>query len=181
LGFPLILSNSTSCFPYSQLTLSFSWVEPKNYTKPPNNHHLSIAWRLYCHNSYSGFLIMINVENVLYTLKISLNNFILSNCFSVFLVFLFYCCAGWGYTAAFIKVLTIYYTWIHPLHHSPLSLSPLIPGIVSKAVIFLFAYMCRQYLCHIRSPTTLPHLLSPSHWYQPPRYDLYCSTALRFC
>jgi hypothetical protein len=33
----------------------------------------------------------------------------------------------WGYIVAFMKVLTIYqiyHTWIHPLHHSPLSLLP---------------------------------------------------------
>jgi hypothetical protein len=42
----------------------------------------------------------------------------------MFLFIYFYCCAGWGYIVAFTKVLTIYqiyHTWIHPLHHSPLS------------------------------------------------------------
>jgi hypothetical protein len=37
---------------------------------------------------------------------------------------LFYCCAGWGYTVTFIKVLTIYqiyHSWIHHLHHCPFS------------------------------------------------------------
>jgi hypothetical protein len=34
----------------------------------------------------------------------------------------------WGYNVTF-TVLTIYHTWIHPLHHSPWSPSP-IPGIV---------------------------------------------------
>jgi hypothetical protein len=48
-------------------------------------------------------------------------------------------CAGWGYIVAFTKVLTIYqiyHNWIHPLHNSPLSPSPPIPGIVSTVIIF---------------------------------------------
>jgi hypothetical protein len=37
----------------------------------------------------------------------------------------------WGYIVTLMKVLTIYHTWIHPLHHSLLFPTPLIPGIVS--------------------------------------------------
>jgi hypothetical protein len=44
------------------------------------------------------------------------------------IVIIFYCCAEWGYIAAFTKVLTlyqIYHTSIHPLSHSPLSSLPI--------------------------------------------------------
>jgi hypothetical protein len=59
------------------------------------------------------------------------------------------CCAGWGYTVAFTKVLImyqIYHTWIHPLHHSfnPL---PLFLEQFQQVIIFAFAYMCIYYLC----------------------------------
>jgi hypothetical protein len=42
---------------------------------------------------------------------------------------------------AFRKVLTmyqIYPSWIHPLHHSPLSPSPPVPGRVSTGLILPF-------------------------------------------
>jgi hypothetical protein len=42
-----------------------------------------------------------------------------------------------GYIVTFTKVLTIYHSWIHPLHRSPLSPPP-IPGIVSAGLIFHF-------------------------------------------
>jgi hypothetical protein len=42
--------------------------------------------------------------------------------FTYFILFIyFYCCAWWGYIVAFVKGLTIYHTWIHLLHCSPLS------------------------------------------------------------
>jgi hypothetical protein len=44
--------------------------------------------------------------------------------FVFFFTFFFFYCAEWGYIVAFTKVLTvyqIYHTWMHPLHHSPLS------------------------------------------------------------
>jgi hypothetical protein len=49
------------------------------------------------------------------------------NLFLGILIFLNFYCAGWGYTVAVTNVLTIYqmyHTWIHPLHHSYLSLHP---------------------------------------------------------
>jgi hypothetical protein len=48
----------------------------------------------------------------------------------------------------------IYHTWIHLLHHSPLSCPPTIPGIV-----FPFTYMCTQYSHCIHPPTPFPHHL----------------------
>jgi hypothetical protein len=39
-------------------------------------------------------------------------------------IYLFNCCAGLGYIVAFTKVLKIYqiyHTWIHSIHHSPLT------------------------------------------------------------
>jgi hypothetical protein len=47
--------------------------------------------------------------------KVSILFYIFSN-FIILLLF-------WGYTVTFIKVLT-YISWIHPLHHSPLSPFP---------------------------------------------------------
>jgi hypothetical protein len=47
----------------------------------------------------------------------------------------------WGHIVTFTKVLTIYHSWIHPLHHSPLFPPPPIPGIVSKGLTFPFTYM----------------------------------------
>jgi hypothetical protein len=38
--------------------------------------------------------------------------------FIIIIILLLY----WGYSVTFIKVLTIYHSWIHSLHHSPLSL-----------------------------------------------------------
>jgi hypothetical protein len=61
----------------------------------------------------------------------------------------------------FTKFLTIYHSWIHPLHHSPLS----IPGIVSTCQHF------HTWLYNISTTFILlhPFLMSfPSHWYQPP-------------
>jgi hypothetical protein len=47
----------------------------------------------------------------------------------------------WGYIVTFTKVLTIHHSWIHPLHHSPLSPPSLIPRIVSTGLIFPFSYL----------------------------------------
>jgi hypothetical protein len=55
-----------------------------------------------------------------------------------------------------------------PLHHSPLSFSPLIPGIVSTGINFPFTYMCTQYLHHIHPPMPLPYLLPPPTGTNPP-------------
>jgi hypothetical protein len=64
-----------------------------------------------------------------------------------------YCCAGWGYTVAFTKRLTMYHAWIHPLHHSPFSFLPApIPGRVSAGLIFHL----RTCVHSIRNIFTLP-------------------------
>jgi hypothetical protein len=47
----------------------------------------------------------------------------------------------WGYIVTFIKVLTIYHSWLHLLHHSLLSPPSPIPGIVSTGLIFPFSWM----------------------------------------
>jgi hypothetical protein len=39
-------------------------------------------------------------------------------------LFSFFLLLYWGYTVTFTEVLSIHYSWIHPLHHSPLSLLP---------------------------------------------------------
>jgi hypothetical protein len=69
-------------------------------------------------------------------------------------VFLLLLC--WGYIEAFIKILTIYHSQIHMLHHSPLSCLPR-SWIVSIGLIFPFTYMCTHYLYHIHLPTPSPH------------------------
>jgi hypothetical protein len=88
--------------------------------------------------------------------------------FPDFYLFIF-CCAG--YIVAFTKVLTIYqiyHTWIHPLYHSP--------GVVSTDIIFLFAYMCTQYLQYIHSPLPFAYLLpSPTGTNPPTRETHLCS------
>jgi hypothetical protein len=72
--------------------------------------------------------------------------------FCLFACFFFYCYAGWGYIVAFTKVLTmyqIYYTWIHSLHHSPLS-----PHSWNgfKRYHFSFTFIWTQYFHYIHSP-----------------------------
>jgi hypothetical protein len=78
------------------------------------------------------------------------------------------------------KVLTVYHTWIHPLHHSPLSLPPPIPRIVSTDILFPFTYMCTQYLHHIHPLTPFPHLLLLPPLPTPPRQDLFHPPVIQF-
>jgi hypothetical protein len=70
---------------------------------------------------------------------------------------LFYCCGGWEYIVAFIKVLTISYLNVTPtiLIHTSL----FHPWIVSTDIIFSFIYMCTQYLHYIHYSSPFPHLL----------------------
>jgi hypothetical protein len=75
------------------------------------------------------------------------------------------------YIVAFAEVYTIYqiyHTRIHPLNHSPLFLSPPIPGIVSIGLIFLFTYMYAQYLHHVHPPTPFSYILPPPTATTPP-------------
>jgi hypothetical protein len=93
--------------------------------------------------------------------------------------FLMFCWVG--VHVAFTKLLTIYHTWIHPLHHFPSFPAPPIPGIVSTDNIFPFTYMCTQYFYHIHPPTLFPHLLPPPTGTNPPRQDLFCPPSFWFC
>jgi hypothetical protein len=84
---------------------------------------------------------------------------------------------------AFTKVLTIYqvyHTWIHPLHHSLLSLSPHSWNSFRR---FHFSIYMDVYT--IFPPYSHSHAFSPhypnSHWYQPSRQDLFCPPVLWFC
>jgi hypothetical protein len=83
----------------------------------------------------------------------------------LYLFFLFFLLLCWVEVHwAFTKVLTIYqiyHTWIHSLHHSPVSPPPPSPGTVSAGIIFSFTYMYTQYLYHTHLPTPFPHLLHP--------------------
>jgi hypothetical protein len=45
---------------------------------------------------------------------------------------------------------------------------PTTPGIVSTGIIFLFAYICTQYLHYIHPSTPFPHLLTPPNGTNPP-------------
>jgi hypothetical protein len=74
---------------------------------------------------------------------------------SLFIIILLF----WVYIVTFTKVLTIYHSWIHPLHHSPLfSLFP-IPGTVSTHLIFPFSDMSTWYLHHIHLLSPFPYIL----------------------
>jgi hypothetical protein len=44
---------------------------------------------------------------------------------------------------------------------SMVSLTPSISGIVSTDIVFIFTYMCTQYLHHIHPPIPFPHKLPP--------------------
>jgi hypothetical protein len=83
------------------------------------------------------------------------------------IILTFLLCSGWGYIVAFTKVLTvysIYHTWIHHLHHSPLSFLDPIAGTISTDTIFPFTHMFTQYLHYIHLSMTFP-LLPNSYLY----------------
>jgi hypothetical protein len=85
-----------------------------------------------------------------------------------------------GIHDGFTKVLTtyqIYHTWIHPLHHSPLSSH--IPGIVSTFVPL--TYMCTQYLDHIHPPSSSGHTHTIGPTGTNPRQDLFYPLVFQFC
>jgi hypothetical protein len=72
----------------------------------------------------------------------------------------------WGYLVTFTKVLTIYHSWIHLLHHSPFLETIPIPGIVSIGLIF-FIFIHEYIIFSLYLPSyTLPLYPLPSHWYQ---------------
>jgi hypothetical protein len=77
---------------------------------------------------------------------------------SFFIILLLY----WGYIVTFTKVLTIYQSWICPLHHS-ISSFPHSWNSFSR-LIFSFLYMNTQYFYHIHPPT--PFLEIQTQWYQ---------------
>jgi hypothetical protein len=74
----------------------------------------------------------------------------------------------------FFTIHQIYHSWIHPLHHSPLS--PPLPVIVSTGLIFTFTHMCTWNLHHIHPPTPFPHHFPPPMGTQSP--DRTCSALL---
>jgi hypothetical protein len=57
---------------------------------------------------------------------------------------------NWGCIVTFTKILTIYHSWIHALHHSPLSPSST-PEIVSHFSAFI--HQCIKFLLHSASFT----------------------------
>jgi hypothetical protein len=74
----------------------------------------------------------------------------------------FNCCAGWGDTEAFTKVLMIYqiyHNWIHLFHHSPLSPLPHSWNSFSKS----------QFSSFVPYSPSLSPLPPLPHWYQPPQ------------
>jgi hypothetical protein len=96
-----------------------------------------------------------------------------------------------GHIVAFTKVLKIYqiyHTWIHPSHHSPLSPSPTIPGVLSTDIIFLFTYMYTQYLHYIYPHKLFLYLLSlplapilPDRDYQNTFQEMYPKSQVVMC
>jgi hypothetical protein len=90
--------------------------------------------------------------------------------FIYFYAFLLLCWVGvhW-HLQKFLQYIEIYHTWIHPLHHSPLSPSPPHSWNSFKRNHFSFTYMCTQYLHCSLPPMPFSPLPTPSHWYQPPQ------------
>jgi hypothetical protein len=73
-----------------------------------------------------------------------------------------------GYTVTFIKLLTIYHSWIHPLHNSPLSFLPYSWNSFNRSHFPIYIYESITFLPH--SPFYILSLYhSPSQWYQSPR------------
>jgi hypothetical protein len=67
-----------------------------------------------------------------------------------------------GYIVTFRKFLTIYHSWIH--QSFSFIFPPLIPGIDSIGLIFLFTYMCTEYFHDIHFSTPFPYILpAPSY------------------
>jgi hypothetical protein len=145
-------------------------------TQPTSKQHWkwpvtqTCTWHLCALNSsVLEFLIQYPTETVplqrLYQLLLCLSHTPLSSTTSLTRFFPFiYCFAKWEYTVAFIKVLTIhqiYHSWIHPLHHSPLTLPFPIPGAVLTGLIFPFTYMWIQYLHYINPPTHFIYIIPP--------------------
>jgi hypothetical protein len=50
----------------------------------------------------------------------------------------------------------------------------------STGIVFLFTYMCTQYLHHIHHPMPFPHLLSLPLAPVTPRQTLFCNPYLQF-
>jgi hypothetical protein len=73
----------------------------------------------------------------------------------------------WGYIVTFAKVLTIYRSQIHALHHSALFPPPPIPKSFNRYHFYTFIHEYIVFLSH--SPFYTLSLYPPfSHWYQPP-------------
>jgi hypothetical protein len=90
---------------------------------------------------------------------------------------IFYYCAGWGYIVAFSEILTIYHiyhTWIHLLHHSPLSLSTHAWDSFNRFHFSMYIHMYTVFAPYSPHPPL-------SHWYQLSRQDQFCPPVLWFC
>jgi hypothetical protein len=87
----------------------------------------------------------------------------------------------WGYIVAFTKVLTMYHSWIHSFHHSPLSPLPsfLTQNKINRSYFSIYIHVYTVFAPYSPSHTPSPHPL-PSHWYQSLRQDLLCPPVLQF-
>jgi hypothetical protein len=101
---------------------------------------------------------------------ISFSWFFLS-CFFTFHLFIIILLLYWGYNVTFTNVLTIQHSQIHPLHHSPLPLTPHYCNSFNRS------HFCIFILENIFSLYSLFYTLflypPPSHWYQLHRQDLF--------
>jgi hypothetical protein len=79
------------------------------------------------------------------------------------LVFFFFFIAVLG--VLFSKNLIIYYSWIHPLHHSPLPPDPHSWNSFNKSHFSIYIHVYTVFAPHSPSFTLFPHP-PPSHWYQ---------------
>jgi hypothetical protein len=77
-----------------------------------------------------------------------------------------------------IKVLIIYHSWIHPLHHSTLSS---LPHSWNSFNMSHFSIFIHEYIIfhHIHPPTPFPYVL-PLPLVPTPRQDLFCLPVLCF-
>jgi hypothetical protein len=99
--------------------------------------------------------------------------------FIFYLIIMFLLCAGWGYTVAFTSVLTIYQiydTWIHPLHHSPLSSLPHSWNSFNRFHFPIYTHVYTIFTLYSHSHAFYPTLIPPPTGTNTP--DRTCSTLL---
>jgi hypothetical protein len=75
------------------------------------------------HHSFFDFRVDKKEKNPLIMVKIATSPCLASKVFFQFFKKNYYCCTG-GYIVIFMKVFTLFHSWIHTLYHSPLPPPP---------------------------------------------------------